>query len=1174
MLRPVLLSLLLISLCAACDQKHNAPVTSNKRGIKQRDSTATTRERIISGESVPIKGRRVDPDSVDKPQSTPLRSRPEVTFIQENVFPVGKPKVIPIPEKLPVIIPGENGIPEPQTFWVRPKVIPAIQPKPVFALPPKMKEQAVGNIKSLSISQGLGSALVHCILEDSRNNLWFGTAGGGVSHYDGKRFTNYTVKEGLSHQNVWSMLEDSQGNIWFGTGAGVNCYNGQNFTNFTLEKGLSDNRVRSILEDNRGNLWFGTWGGGVARFDPAEDGTGGCFTHYTTKEGLSNNMVESILQDSQGAIWFGTIGGGVTRFDPNETGTGGSFTHYTTEEGLSSNTVQSILEDSQGHLWFGTSGGGVSRYNPAEDGTGGSFTHYTTEVGLSNNFVESILEDSRGNLWFGTYGGGVTHYNPNEAGPGGSFTHYTTKEGLSSNTIYSVLEDSQGNIWFGTIGGGAIRFAKQNFIHYMAKVNLNGSIVLAIYEDRQGNIWFGSQEKGVSRYNPPDMTGGKGTLTHYKDERSFSSNNIASILEDSQGNLWFGSLNDGVARYDPDETRTGGNFTHLTTDHGLSANSVSSILEDNKGNLWFGTRSDGMNRYDGKTFLHYTSEDGLSHDNIRSILEDKRGNLWFGKEAKSEVSCYNGLSLTDYSLSEVVVYNTITSMLEDEQDNLWFAAHGGGAVRYTPSDSSFYTYTTTDGLISDHVRSIAQDKQNYIWVNTSLGLSVLIPRHDHSTTAADDYEIFNLGAVDGAKTAAFGFRNMCIDQRNQLWWAMDNGVGRLNLNHLELPTDTPRVRLDYLEIHQTMVDFRRLSDSTYRQSLPFGEKLAERFDSVVAFYNYPLHMVLPYDLNHLTFHFAAIDWDWPGQLKYTYWMDGLDKAWSPLSSEGKADYRNLPPGKHTLKIKAIGAAHKWSEVFEYEFQVLPPWWLTVWAYLGYFLLGAAIIWGYVRWQTYSLRVRVLQKTQEIRVQQKRSDDLLLNILPAEVAQELKETGGTRPVFFEDVSILFADFKGFTNIVASIPGKVLVQELDEIFNAYDDIVEEVGLEKIQTVGDAYLAACGLPTIDPHHAKKCVLAAKRIIAFLEKRNKTEAIKWSVRIGIHSGPITAGVIGKKKYSYDLFGDTINIAARIESASEPSRINVSAYTYRLIKGEIPCTYRGKIDAKGKGDLDMYFVD
>lgn len=217
---------------------------------------------------------------------------------------------------------------------------------------------------------------------------------------------------------------------------------------------------------------------------------------------------------------------------------------------------------------------------------------------------------------------------------------------------------------------------------------------------------------------------------------------------------------------------------------------------------------------------------------------------------------------------------------------------------------------------------------------------------------------------------------------------------------------------------------------------------------------------------------------------------------------------------------------------------------------------------------------IVENQKEIQLQKEKSDNLLLNILPAKVAKELRETGKTKPEYFKRVSILFADFKGFTNIVASIPGDKLIEELDDIFKRYDDIMEEVGLEKIQTVGDAYLAAGGLPELDPDHATKCVLAAQLIIAYLHERNKTHSIKWQVRIGIHSGPITAGVIGKKKFSYDLFGDTINIAARIESSGEPGRINVSAYTHDLIKDQFPCTYRGKIDAKGKGELDMYFVD
>jgi len=184
-----------------------------------------------------------------------------------------------------------------------------------------------------------------------------------------------------------------------------------------------------------------------------------------------------------------------------------------------------------------------------------------------------------------------------------------------------------------------------------------------------------------------------------------------------------------------------------------------------------------------------------------------------------------------------------------------------------------------------------------------------------------------------------------------------------------------------------------------------------------------------------------------------------------------------------------------------------------------------------------------------------------------------ETGKTVPSRFEEVSILFTDFKEFTNIVATIPARKLVEELNEIFHKFDDIMEEVGVEKIQTIGDGYLAACGLPKEDPDHALKCVIAAQKILEYLDQRNKSSAIKWKVRIGIHSGPITAGVVGKNKITYDLFGDTVNTASRIETAGEEGRINISAYTYYLIKDKLPCEYRGKIKAKGKGELDMYFV-
>lgn len=218
--------------------------------------------------------------------------------------------------------------------------------------------------------------------------------------------------------------------------------------------------------------------------------------------------------------------------------------------------------------------------------------------------------------------------------------------------------------------------------------------------------------------------------------------------------------------------------------------------------------------------------------------------------------------------------------------------------------------------------------------------------------------------------------------------------------------------------------------------------------------------------------------------------------------------------------------------------------------------------------------QTLEKAEENMVQSSLENEKLLHsILPIEVSKELQETGSVQPARFEDTTIFFSDFQGFTNIVASIPTKKLITELNEIFCEFDDIMDSEGIEKIQTVGDAYLAACGLPIPVSDHAVRCVRAAKKILIFLDKRNETHAIKWKIRIGLHSGPISAGVTGKKKFAYDIFGDTINTASRIESNGEEGKINVSAYTYDLIKGDFDCEYRGKINAKGKGELDMYFV-
>jgi len=207
-------------------------------------------------------------------------------------------------------------------------------------------------------------------------------------------------------------------------------------------------------------------------------------------------------------------------------------------------------------------------------------------------------------------------------------------------------------------------------------------------------------------------------------------------------------------------------------------------------------------------------------------------------------------------------------------------------------------------------------------------------------------------------------------------------------------------------------------------------------------------------------------------------------------------------------------------------------------------------------------------------EKKRSEDLLLNILPEEVADQLKETGKSDAKHFDNVTVLFTDFVNFTQAGERMSPQALIDELHTCFKAFDDITTKYGVEKIKTIGDAYLAVAGLPTADPLHAEHIVRAAIEINAFMQDRlAKLGSSTFEIRIGIHSGSVVAGIVGVKKFAYDIWGDTVNTAARMEQNSEAGRINISATTYELVKDKFNCEYRGEIDAKGKGMLKMYYV-
>jgi class 3 adenylate cyclase len=341
---------------------------------------------------------------------------------------------------------------------------------------------------------------------------------------------------------------------------------------------------------------------------------------------------------------------------------------------------------------------------------------------------------------------------------------------------------------------------------------------------------------------------------------------------------------------------------------------------------------------------------------------------------------------------------------------------------------------------------------------------------------------------------------------------------------------------------------------------------------------------LKHNQNTFTFEFAAIDYSSSEDNRHFFMLENYNDDWIKAGSERRAMYYNVPPGKYVFRVQGANSNGIWAER-SIEIVIAPPFWQTWWFKTMMGIILAALLYGIYRLRTATLRKQkrkleqtVKERTAEVVKQKEKSEELLLNILPSEVADELKEKGYTTAKSFDEVTVLFSDIKGFTNVAEKMTAQELVKEINTYFSAFDGIIQKYGLEKIKTIGDAYVAAGGLPEKNSATVQNVVEAAIAMQAEIGKL-KQERISlnkpyFELRIGIHTGPVVAGVVGIKKFQYDIWGDTVNLAARMEQSGVPGKINISQHTYELVKRQFNCVHRGKIEAKNKGEIDMYFVE
>ena len=1033
---------------------------------------------------------------------------------------------------------------------------------------------------------------ITAITQDPHGYMWFsGQSAGCLYRYDGNRMISFRHDDAnpnsLGMTNLETIYADNTGMIWIG-GEELDEYNPatgifKHYRHVQNDSGsLGTNQVNVILKDHQGILWVGT-DKGLDRFDEKT----GTFLHYRNEPGnlrsLSSNAVRAIYEDHRGVLWIGTgfyweseinNDGGLNRFDRNT----GTFTRYLNDpknpHSLINNKVRAIFEDSRGTFWVGTSGDGLHTmdrekgsferhlYNPAKPD---ELSRPKLKPGKDDH-ITFINEDSTGAIWIGTNSAGINRYDPVTK----RITHYQSSNGFPDSICWNDCISRDGVLWISTQGSELLYrvdpFHKS--IYSIPTVNQ----ALSFLEDKEGYLWVGTRGSGILKFDQH-----KNLIQQLKHDPSepFSlfDNFVGCIIQTREDTILVGT-GGGVRIFN----KVTQQFSRFHDDGNLKDAAYegwSRIFQDKQGLIWFARWGLGLGlvRYNPKdnSFKHFLPDAkdsaSIGTDLVGRILEDRSGSLWVGG--------YGGLNRLDRETGRFKHYITghwILDLYEDSRGNLW-AATDRGLFQYSQKEDRFTGFFDPQSEINSFtVGGIIEDNAKNLWLTSP---SAII-RLNTSTK-----ETFVYGSRFGINpNSLLPWADAYKNRKGQLFIGSPNGFYTFSPEELAVKTD--------LKIIITDLFINTLPVLPGKGS-PIQKQVEEISD-----------LDLKYNQKNITFNFAAIDYRAPETIKYFYMLEGYDREWQEVKEkkENSSYYYNLPEGRYVYRVKAFNSDGTKAEK-AITIRINPPWWETWWfrTLVGIFLLAS--LYSIYRWRTASLRrqKRILERTVKertaevveekavverqkdvIQKEKEKSDELLLNILPSEVAEELKEKGYTTAKAFDEVTVLFSDIKGFTDVAERMTAQELVKEINTYFSAFDGIIQKYGLEKIKTIGDAYIAAGGLPEKNAATAKNVVEAAIAMQQAVEKL-KQERVSlykpyFELRIGIHTGPVVAGVVGIKKFQYDIWGDTVNLAARMEQSGVPGKINISQHTYEVVKEQFTCVHRGKIEAKNKGEIDMYFVE
>lgn len=995
---------------------------------------------------------------------------------------------------------------------------------PCFALGP-VKELPVDQSflddfvsKSWTTEDGLPGMTITDMVQDEKGYIYIGTYD-GIVRFDGVEFTVYSraVDEKYDFATAHVLFKDSKGNIWIGhNDEGITCMGPNGYLKkYTVDDGLVNNKVNGITEDLNHNIWIGT-------------AVGPC---YLTPEGkvmlpeLDAGIDEKITVgdmfcDTAGRVWIST-GMDLYVYEENLLRRFPGFSKLDTQD------VYSVRQDRSGALWFAV--------GPcyAVCIKGGEETVYdVSHPHKKPSSVSMIMQDSSGNYWVACDAGVTVIHN-------GSYTYYDTQNGLPDDGVTLVLEDDEGNIWLGLNRGGLGKLSRGKFLTVPTESGIN-----SICEDTYRNlVWLGS-DNGLLCYR-------NNQFVDHKLYELTKGLRIRHVGLTSDNELLVSTFSTDIAQI---VMKPNGEIKTWSVEDGIAGNRCRVSIKTSWGDYYVGTAQ-------GLTVIHRdgsldTISKKLSMENtyIMWLYEDVSGQIWVGTNGGGVYVLKDEEIQRHYTSEDGLAGNVIFKIYA--QDDRIFICTGTGLSILNLEAGSFSNFNSFNGLGTDSVFQSMTDNTGTVWITTNKGiLSVKMNELQEVMEGKRRVlAVHNYGKSDGLNTGGVTSTSLSLkDSQGRLWFTLVDGFAIYD------PIKSgSNQRLPRIEIQEYTID-------------------NDRYE----YYGEPI--TVPAGAKRLSIKYTGLTSTSPERVQFSYMMEGFESEYSDWATTRVISYTNMKPGSYKFTVMAMNNDGLESLPSDpVLITKLPYIWQRAWFWVAMILSLALGVFALVRYKLYQmaryqrqLEKKVDERTHELKLANEKAENLLLNILPQDIAAELTEhPDRTIARKHTNATVLFTDIVEFTKMSSVMTPEKIITMLNRLFTKFDERAKKEGVEKIKTIGDAYMAATGLTEAsEGDGVEKMVRFAQGLLEDVRSFNENWELGLQIRIGINTGDLVAGVIGKTKFIYDIWGDTVNVASRMESTGEPMKIHVSESTYEKTRDRFSYSGPVSVSVKGKGEMKSYFL-